>query len=358
MNNSSIIPYENFLRVFIIAIFALIQFSDTFAQIDTATAISSDVPSSLNSPLATGGLDPGFAATIGLTGGINAVALQSDGKAVIVGNFRFVETSYRNHVARLNVDGSVDQAFNPGVGPNNSVLDVGVQPDGKVVIVGQFTQVSGVPRGGIARLNADGTVDAQFAPAGSNGTIQTVALDPRPGGKILIGGVFSLYNGVSRLRVARLLSNGDLDLTYITPSTSSTVNKILIQPDNKVLVGGSFVFGTSGIMRTNDNGSIDTSFTPNINPSVGIAAIALAPNGQILVGGSAFGRLNSNGSVDTSFVPVVNNVVGDIAVRSNGQIIIGGLFTMVNGVPRTGLASFNTNGSLDGFNPVLSKTTL
>lgn len=315
------------------------------------SAMGQEESNSPSSPLSGGSLDQTFTAVIGLTGSVNAITVQADGKAVIAGNFTFVNTAYRNRVARLNIDGSVDTSFDPGIGPNGVVYDVEVLPSAKVLIVGQFTQVSGIARNGIARLNIDGSVDPSFAPAGSNNTIRTIALDSRPDGKVMIGGDFGLYNGVSRPGIARLLENGDLDISFVSPAPGYSVTKIIIQPDNKILAGGPLF----GIRRLNDNGSLDTGFSPNV--FVGGAAIALLANGQILVGGSGVARLNSNGIADQTFSTATNNAVGDIIVQPNGQIVIAGGFTTVNGVPRNGVARLNANGGLDDFNPALNKSS-
>ena len=94
----------------------------------------------------------------------------------------------RNHIGRLNVDGSVDSTFNPGA--NSIVQAIAVQPDGKILIGGNFTAVGGgtgtaTPRSYLARINADGTVDTSFNP-GANNVVYALVL--QPDGKILVGG--------------------------------------------------------------------------------------------------------------------------------------------------------------------------
>ncbi len=87
-------------------------------------------------------------------------AVQPDGKIIIGGLFTTVGGVTRNRIARVNADGSLDTAFNPDVGgSSSSVLAIAVQPDGKIIIGGFFTAVSGVTRNFIARLNADGSLD-------------------------------------------------------------------------------------------------------------------------------------------------------------------------------------------------------
>ena len=108
----------------------------------------------------------------------------------------------RNHIARLNTDGTLDTAFNPNA--DNQVTSIAVQPDGKILIGGYFTTVLGVARNRIARLNPDGTLDTAFNP-NANGVVFAIAV--QADGKILAGGAFSGANsigGQTRNRIARL----------------------------------------------------------------------------------------------------------------------------------------------------------
>ena len=89
--------------------------------------------------------------------------------------------------------------FNPNA--NDTVSSVALQADGKIVIGGYFTSIGGVARNYIARLNADGTVDADFNP-GTDYYVNSIALQAN--GKILIGGGFSSVGGVTRNKIARL----------------------------------------------------------------------------------------------------------------------------------------------------------
>src|SRR5207253_1576389 len=92
-------------------------------------------------------------------------ALQPDGKVVIGGPFTTVNGVSRDNIARLNADGTLDNSFlNGQTGANRigSVFDLALQLDGKLLIGGDFTIVNGVARNRVARLNADGTVDTSF----------------------------------------------------------------------------------------------------------------------------------------------------------------------------------------------------
>ena len=116
-----------------------------------------------------------------------ALALQPDGKLLIGGGFTAYNGTPRNHIARLNADGSLDASFNPGSGANFEVHALALQSDGKVLIGGTFTSYNGTPRNRIARLNADGSLDASFNPGtGADTSVRALAL--QPDGKLLIGG--------------------------------------------------------------------------------------------------------------------------------------------------------------------------
>src|SRR6185436_1440237 len=117
-----------------------------------------------------------------------------------------------NRLARLYPDGSLDPSFNPGTGPDGDINAVAIQPDGRIVVAGYFNRFDGVSRSGIARLNADGSLDTSFDPGTGVGTVSvhpqahTVAL--HADGKIVIGGYFRNVNGVARDGIAQLNANG------------------------------------------------------------------------------------------------------------------------------------------------------
>ena len=152
---------------------------------------------------AAGDVDLSFDPGSGVNGIVNAFALQPDGKLIIGGEFTAVKGLARSKVARLTAGGSGDAAFNPGTGANDVVSSLALQPDGKVLIGGNFTTINGTNRNRIARLNANGSLDSSFNPGtGADGPVRSIAL--QPDGKVLIGGDFTTVNGVARPYVARL----------------------------------------------------------------------------------------------------------------------------------------------------------
>ena len=120
-------------------------------------------------------------------GSVYAIAQQDDGKVLIGGTFTTVNGTARNGIARLNADGSLDTSFDPGTGADNFVQALAQQADGKVLIGGSFNDINGTARNGIARLNADGSLDTGFDPGtGANNIV--FALAQQADGKVMIGG--------------------------------------------------------------------------------------------------------------------------------------------------------------------------
>jgi uncharacterized delta-60 repeat protein len=293
--------------------------------------------------------------------GIFNTALQPDGKLVIGGGFSSIASVTRNSVARLNADGSLDAGFNPNA--NGSVACLFVQGDGKILIGGSFTTVGGTARNSIARLNSDGTLDTSFNPNANN---SVSCLLVQPDGKIVIGGNFTTVGGTTRNRVARLNANGTLDSTF-NPNVNNLVNCVLLQPDGKVFIGGRFttVGGiTRGYLaRLNADGSLDTTFT--ITASSYVECLTMQADGKMIVGGSfstvggvarvGIARLQANGTLDTGFNPNAGAVAASmatVAIQSDGRILVGGSFNAIGAVWRESLARIEPDGTVDlSFDP-------
>jgi uncharacterized delta-60 repeat protein len=300
-------------------------------------------------------LDPGA----GTNGVVQAVGVQSNGKVVIAGDFTTVNGVGRNYIARLNSDGSVDTSFNPNA--NNTLSGLSVLPNDKVAIIGAFSQVGGVSRGRVALLNADGSVDTAFAPSsGANSTVHGVAV--QPDGKILICGFFSSVSGVSRNRIARFNADGSLDMAF-DPNASSTVYSIAVQADGKIVLGGQFTSVASGgsprISRVNPDGTYDASFNAGSGADSTVFAIAVQADQRLLIaggftniGGTAINRiarLSWDGSIDATFNPGAgaNAIVESLAILPDGNVFLGGQFQSVDGIPRTRVARLDPFGNLD-----------
>jgi uncharacterized delta-60 repeat protein len=307
------------------------------------------------------------------TGADNSVwssAIQKDGKIIIGGTFTSYNGTPRNKIVRLNPDGTLDTTFNLGSGADGDVTTMVLQSDGKIIIGGTFSKYNGISRTRIARLNANGTLDGTFNPGtGADGTIWTISL--QNDNKIVIGGIFSYYNGISRSCIARLNADGTLDGTF-NPGTGADyfIWTSAIQSDGKIIIGGGFrtFNGTTKnrIARLNSNGSLDVTFDPNgigpssgVNESKDIATCSIQSDGKIIIGGSFTGynqkqrnriaRLNTDGTLDETFNTGegADYFITANAIQSDGKIIITGGFQNYNDIQRNRIARLNTDGSLD-----------
>ena len=321
---------------------------------------------------AAGDADLSFDPRLGVDGRVNAVAVQPDGKVIIGGGFTTVKGLVRPGLARLNADGSGDSSFNPGAGANAAVRQIALQPDGRVLIGGDFYWDNGTFRNNVARLQADGSLDSSFNPdlppgvdisGAYDGSTATAAFALQPDGKVLVVGVSTQLDICGDANcgpsfsyfVIRLNPNGSRDTSFDPTlgdhflSVEETMDTVAVQPDGKVLVGGTFrgIKGTNrnGIARLNADESLDGSFNPVTGVSGGsVSSIAVQSDGKVLVGGyfttvngtnrNNMARLNADGSLDGSFKPGTgaNQTVLSIALQSDGKALIGGYLNSVNGV--------------------------
>ena len=181
-------------------------------------------------------------------GAILVVVVQPDGKILIGGSFTTLSPNggaavTRNHIARLNPDGTLDTAFNPNA--NGDVLSIVVQADGQILAGGSFTganSIGGQTRNFIARLDATTGAADSFNPDAS-GFVRAISV--QADNKVLAGGDFTSIGGETRNRIARLTATtGAADLAF-DPSANGSVVSIVVQANNKILVGGFSVERTA-----------------------------------------------------------------------------------------------------------------
>jgi uncharacterized delta-60 repeat protein len=311
-----------------------------------------------------GTIDANFnGAGTGVNGTIHATVIQSDGKIIIGGEFTVYNDTPTNNIARLNTDGSLDASFNVGMGTNSSIITMAIQSDGKIVIGGYFSNYNGIARDYIARLNTDGSLDASFiVGGGTNGGVVSSSI--QSDGKIIIAGNFTYYNGTAINNIARLNANGGLDASFaVGTGANNPIYTTSIQSDGKIVIGGDFTsyngITRNYIARLNTDGTLDASFAIGTGASYYVSETAIQSDGKIIMSGlfssyngiaqKYLARLNTDGSLDASFNigTGVNNVVTAISVQSNGKIIIGGAFTSYNGNTRNYITRLNTDGTLD-----------
>lgn len=322
-----------------------------------------------------GTLDTSFDPGTGISGSlgrVHSIAVKSNGSILIGGNFTTYNGVARSRIAQLNPDGTLDTSFDPGTGADNTVSAIVVKSDGRILISGWFNNYNGASRNRIAGLNADGSIDNFFLPgAGAQGgyAVSAIALQGSgPGGKIIIGGWFTTYEGVTKNNIARLNADGSIDNTFNSGTgTNDEIYSLAIQSDGKILVGGYFSSfnGTTRnrIARLNFNGDLDNTFNPGSGTGASSAVYSILPlsNGKIIIAGSfisyggtaqnSISRLNSNGTLDTGFNSA-GGLINSISLQPDGQLIIGGNFTSYAGAGQGRVTRISSNGNLDvTFNP-------
>ncbi len=324
------------------------------------------------------------------------VALQKDGKLVVAGTM-FSGGGSNFIVARLTNDGTLDSTF--GIGgqtiidfsgndsSSDTVFDLTLQKDGKIVVAGQSNAGGMSFDFAVARLNPDGSLDGDFNPTSflpgrvlTNFAGVTVTDDRgravaiQKDGKIVVAGE-KIVGGSSDFAVARYNSDGSLDPTFnpagSLPGTVTTDFSgvgsldsgfsVAIQKDGKIVVAGeSFVFGFPqfAVARYKVNGTLDTSFNPSsIVPGTVTTVVAvMATNNGRTVAIQQDGRIVVGGGSDNNFALVRYNVFKQgVAVTdclaeengSNGFFLDGANFMVKN--------SSAINNNEDGF--LLSGTT-
>jgi uncharacterized delta-60 repeat protein len=285
------------------------------------------------------------------------INLRPDQKIIASGRYG-VNGQDNSDLALLNPDGSVGSR---GIAGN--VTSLVAQPDLKVVLTSNWSP--GVSRFN-SDLTPDTVFSSNRGSGITNFQSPDLEFDRvntsvLQGTNIIAGGSFSTFSGITVHNLVRLKSDGKFDNSFVLlPFTvfnfRSEVFALAVQPDNKVLVGGRFstVGGVSdpSLVRLNPDGSLDTSFhSPFADAGATVYALALQPDGKILVGGTiqfvegsnvynSFVRLNADGSRDTTFNASVHGAVHTLAFETPNAVLLGGSFDAVDGQPRQGLARY------------------
>ena len=342
------------------------------------------------------------------TGQVYAIAIQANGQ-ILIGGAVHHDSRWRSltpTIARLNSAGSVDPAFKPMI--DAQVDAIYVQSNGQILIGGAFTDLGAIPVPATAtasaittqttasgttyygnhlgRLNSNGTVDQTFDPDLNN---QVTGIAVQLDGEIVIAGYFSSIQSDASAPttadfIARLNPDGTPDGSNLTdpnwnnPAASAGIQALALQPDGKIVIGGSIgtisnggvsTFVSAYAARLNPDGTPDTTFIPG--PNYLVNALAVQPDGKIVMGGqftqfrsgnahsgttrNALARVNGDGTLDGNFDPNAFGGVGVFVTQSDGKILIGGSFSSVDGITRGNMARLNTDGSLDtAFNPNLN----
>jgi len=305
----------------------------------------------------------------GFDNSVNSFVTQSDGKIIAGGFFTQYSGSSVNRIIRINPDGTLDTSFNIGTGCDNTVTDIGVQSDGKIIAIGTFATYSGSTSNRIVRINTDGTRDTSFnVGTGFNGQNNRIRI--QSDGKILVGGGSTTYSGSTQNYITRINTDGTRDTSFnIGTGFNALVNGLAIQPNGNIVVAGNFTTysgsstNTTRIIRLNDSGSQDTSFVTGTGFNLIVYNLALEPttNKIVVVGsftaysGSAINRIvriNTDGTRDTSFnvgtgFTNSDSIRNHLSIQSDNKIYVGVPSLSYSGSSIGEFARINPSGTLD-----------
>jgi uncharacterized delta-60 repeat protein len=304
-------------------------------------------------------LDKSFNVGTGADNGIRSIALQPDGKILIGGLFTNFNGVVSRRIARLNPDGTLDTAFTPQIVGN--VYAVTVQPDEKILIGGQGLWLKR-PARRLLRLEPDGSHDAAFHGEGAfNGNVRSIALESD--GSIVVGVEFTKLSKKECNGLLRESSGGKIDDSFdVSSDGSSTVVSAVVQPDGKILEAGVFNnynnLNITHLIRLNPDGSFDSGFNDAAYAEANIRTVLLQKDGKILACGftmntngtpsSYITRLNPDGSPDTSFraAAIPGDAYWTTAIQADGKIVVGG-YNETNKQTSPFLARLNADGRMD-----------
>lgn len=264
--------------------------------------------------------------------------------------------------------GTLDTSFNVGSGTGTPVQTICVQPDGKILVGGSFLTYKGVTKNRIVRLLPDGSIDNTFnTGTGFSGIVFKIKL--LPNGQIFVAGLFSSFNGVNNRKfLVKLNSDGTLDPSFnanqINNNIGSSVYDFAVLPDNKIIIVGSITnyqnTGINYMAKLNADGSLDTSFNQGTGFNFPLTTVGVQSDGKIIVGGDFtmyngvtaryITRLNTNGSLDTTFNTGgfgSGGHVQTVKVLADDKILAGGGISTYNLQNTQYIVRLNANGTLD-----------
>lgn len=313
-----------------------------------------------------GTIDGSFAVPSGLLNNIfdiEALFVDSNNN-LLIGCTEYQNSIIMPRIYRLSSTGIQDTGFTTNFQNQFFIRSIAQQTTaaGSRIIVGGFAY-AGVGAALYGINNTNGQIDTGFNSGGAgpttqnNGTrfINSVSVNPN-NNQILIGGVFSHYNGSASQNAALLNANGTLSQSFSFPNDSS-IQATAIQPNGSLLLGGFFqLSGKIGLVRFNGS-SLDTSFTADFNSvNSDVSTIEVQCDGNIIIGGN-FTTLNglsrnnvarllgTTGAVDTNFNPGLgtDDYVQESVLGAAGELYICGNFTTYNSTPRNRIAKIKAS---------------
>jgi uncharacterized delta-60 repeat protein len=292
-----------------------------------------------------------------------AFALRHDGH-ILLGANTYENDKMRGKVYRLTPKGTLDASFRADQLNATWVHEIIMQPDGKALILGTFTDPStSVPRT-IVRIHADGSIDTGFNPA-ANIPFSTRTAIVQPDGKILVALNLAL-GSVGGEGIVRLNPDGSRDHTFQVPTSGNTINAfaLALLPNGQVLVSASYAHpdhpeGRHQVRRLNGNGSIDPTFVPTEGADHFIATLAVQADGKVLGSGmftrydgqvrAGLFRLGNTGAADPAFKTKLENssYLGTVHKQADGKLLVSGGFDVANNRPQKYLTRLLPDGTVD-----------
>jgi len=241
--------------------------------------------------------------------GLNGVAydmkIQPDGKIVAAGTFTTYSGSTNSGIVRINTNGTKDTTFNVGVGSTGAINQLALQSDGKIIAIGATTAYSGSSNAGIVRINTDGTKDTTFNMGSGFNTTSVLTIGIQSTGKIIVGGNFSIYSGSTNNYIVRINTDGTKDTTFNigTGFGANGIVALKVLADDSIIAYGSFTTYSGSasprIVKLTPNGTKDTTFAPTtgftanpVSPGY-VQALSTDKNNNIYVG-NQFSAYNGN----------------------------------------------------------------
>ena len=275
--------------------------------------------------LLAGTRDSGFAAQVQRSGQVNAIARQADGKVIVGGDFFFVGGLPRQHLARVNADGTFDSLWSPD--PDGIVYSLAVTGT-NIFVGGLFNKIGGLNRTNLAKLSTIGSdaADTNWDAGLTNGFVRTLATD---GANLFVGGGFNRIGGQTRQYVAKL----NISTTLADPVWQSSPDQppyYLLLDNTNLFIGGGFRT-VKGVTRR------------------GVAKVSALGSGDVDASWNA-------GIVDTQTFPQPAQALA----LSGTNLFIAGSFTNIGGQSRMGLAKASTlaTGAVDPvWNPFVNATS-
>jgi len=300
---------------------------------------------------ADGRLDPQFAPTVG-DGNVRALAALPNGEVLLAGTFTAVNGNPRNGLAKLAANGSLDNAFSP---PSFSgqLFGMKLAQNDQLYIAGTFTSIGQHASMGVARLSAgSGSIDTGF-----RADLQPRALNVlvQPDGRVLVIGATEVDGVAQPAGLSRLLADGRRDPEFLAqPGENARVNAAALLPDGRILVAYSRT-GTSQhfVRRLRADGSLDTLDPAFVTIADGpIASLALRADGLVAIGGqftaifnlprARYALLGPTGVATGDALPAADGAVVGAHFQHDGKLLLYGTFDTVGGLPRPGLARLSS----------------